>query len=88
MPKNDFMHYISYKIVECAAKIRMHALPQTDFYSRSNVALFVSIKRHQKKPLGCAVYSHCPTNDSATIIYTAGGYLAIMLVSLFAYCSR
>ena len=24
----------------------------------------MSIKWHQKEPLGCAVYSHCPTNDS------------------------
>ena len=25
---------------------------------------FVSTIWHQKEPLGCAVYSHCPTNDS------------------------
>ena len=24
----------------------------------------VSIIRHQKEPLGCVVYSHCPTNNS------------------------
>ena len=29
-----------------------------------NTATFVSITWHQKEPLGCAVYSHCPTNDS------------------------
>ena len=32
--------------------------------STNNTALFVSITWHQKEPLGCAVYSHCPTNDS------------------------
>ena len=25
---------------------------------------FASITWHQKEPLGCVVYSHCPTNDS------------------------
>ena len=29
----------------------------------NNTAPFVSIKWHQKEPLGCVVYSHCPTND-------------------------
>ena len=28
---------------------------------------FVSTNWHQKEPLGCAVYSHCPTNDSYNI---------------------
>ena len=27
-------------------------------------ATFASITLHQKEPLGCVVYSHCPTNDS------------------------
>ena len=30
----------------------------------NNIAPFVSITWHQKEPLGCVVYSHCPTNDS------------------------
>ena len=30
----------------------------------NNTAPFVSITWHQKEPLGCVVYSHCPTNDS------------------------
>ena len=29
----------------------------------NNTAPFVSIIWHQKEPLGCIVYSHCPTND-------------------------
>ena len=33
----------------------------------NNFAPFVSITWHQKEPLGCAVYSHCPTNDSYNI---------------------
>ena len=33
----------------------------------NNIAPFVSIKWHQKEPLGCVVYSHCPTNDSYNI---------------------
>ena len=33
----------------------------------SNIAPFVSITWHQKKPLGCVVYSHCPTIDSCNI---------------------
>ena len=32
--------------------------------STNNTALFVSITWHQKEPLDCAVYVHCPTNDS------------------------
>ena len=34
----------------------------------------------------CVVYSHCPTNDSTTYVYIAAAYLAIMLLSLLAYC--
>ena len=45
-------------------------------------APFVSITWHQKEPLGCGVYSHCPTNDSTTNVYIAAAYLAIMLQSL------
>ena len=30
----------------------------------NNTATFVSITWHQKEPLGCVIYSHCPTNDS------------------------
>ena len=30
----------------------------------NNTAPFVSITWHQKEPLGCVVYSYCPTNDS------------------------
>ena len=30
----------------------------------NNTAPFVSITWHQKEPLGCVVYSHCPTNDA------------------------
>ena len=33
----------------------------------NNIAPFVSITWHQKEPLGCVVYSHCPTNDSYNI---------------------
>ena len=33
----------------------------------NNTAPFVSITWHQKEPLGCVVYSHCPTNDSYNI---------------------
>ena len=29
-----------------------------------NTAPFASITWHQKEPLGCVAYSHCPTNDS------------------------
>ena len=32
--------------------------------SINNTAPFLSIPWHQKEPLGCAVYSDCPTNDS------------------------
>ena len=32
--------------------------------SVNNTAPFVAITWHQKEPLDCAVYSHCPTNDS------------------------
>ena len=30
----------------------------------NNTAPFVFITWHQKEPLGCVVYSHCPTKDS------------------------
>ena len=30
----------------------------------SKTAPFISISWHQKNPLGCAIYFHCPTNDS------------------------
>ena len=33
----------------------------------NNITPFVSITWHQKEPLGCVVYSHCPTNDSYNI---------------------
>ena len=33
----------------------------------NNTAPFLSITLHQKEPLDCAVYSHCPTNDSYNI---------------------
>ena len=32
--------------------------------SINNTAPFASITSHQMEPLGCVVYSHCPTNDS------------------------
>ena len=51
-----------------------------------NNASFVSIKWHQKEPLGGVVYSHCPTNDSWVKVYIAAANLAIMLLSLLAYC--
>ena len=33
-------------------------------YIINNTAPFVSVTWHQKEPLGCVVYWHCPTNDS------------------------
>ena len=33
----------------------------------NDIAPFVSTTWHQKEPLGCVVYSHCPTNDSYNI---------------------
>ena len=33
----------------------------------NDIAPFVSITWHQKEPMGCVVYSHCPTNDSYNI---------------------
>ena len=39
-------------------------MKQNLFKSITNdIAPFVSITWHQKEPLGCVVYSHCPTND-------------------------
>ena len=62
-------------------------MKQNLFKSITNdIAPFVSITWHQKEPLGCVVYSHCPTNDSTTYVYIAAAYLAIMLLSLLSYC--
>ena len=48
---------------------------------------FTSTHWHQKEPLACVVYSHCITKDThTTIIYIASAYLAIILLSLSAYC--
>ena len=33
----------------------------------NNIAPFVSITWLQKEPLGCVVYSHCPTNDTCNV---------------------
>ena len=35
-----------------------------DYHNNSCNKPFTSTNWHQKKPLGCVVHSHCPTNDS------------------------
>ena len=55
----------------------------------SITAPFLSIAWHQKEPLGCAVYSHCPTNDSYnTCIYGCWCLLCSYVTKLFSALRR
>ena len=53
---------------------------------KNNTAPFVSIAWHQKEPLGCVVYSIAQLMTHTANVYIASAYLAIMLLSLLAYC--
>ena len=51
-----------------------------------NTALFVSITWHQNEPLGCVVYSHAQLMTYTKNVYKDVAYLAVILLSLLAYC--
>ena len=70
---------LSYKIAQVASFLRFSSFNSNRFLNQNeryktgtnlfmninnNTAPFVSITWLQKGPLGCVVYSHCPTNDS------------------------
>ena len=70
---------LGYKISQVASFLRFSSFNSTRFLNENeryktdtnlfmninnNTAPFVSITWLQKGPLGCVVYSHCPTNDS------------------------
>ena len=66
----------TYTLAQPASLLRLWNIPKWEWNKTNtnllksitnNIAPFVSITWHQKEPLGCVVYSHCPTNDSYNI---------------------